>query len=240
MSPLAPAARRSAAKPPPRRGRTEDPPGEASGDRHRGPGGKPPTWLLRSMGEPADGTPLTDAEYECLVTEFSAELVDGRLDYKPMPDDLHRAIVRHLNWALENCLRSDRPGAQLGGQDIRVLIRPGRRREPDLVVLLDENDPRRGRQFWTGADLCIEVVSPDHPDRDYVDKRADYAEIGVPEYWIVDPRPRTARNPRGRTIRVLTLEGEEYRETVFGDGDTAAGPLLDGFAVDVTACLAGA
>ena len=196
--------------------------------------------MLRAVGEPPDGSPMSDAEFERREFDFHAELIDGRLDYLEMPDDLHRAIVRHLNWALENCLRADHPGPQLGGQDIRVLIRPGRHREPDLVVLLDEHDPRRGRRRWTGADLCVEVVSPDHPDRDYADKRADYAEIGVPESWIVDPRPRTDRNPRGRAVRVLTLAGGEYDETVFGEGETATGPLLAGFAVDVTACLAGA
>ena len=239
MSPLAPAARRPAAPPrPPARPRRAAAPADPFGD--PGPFGKPSPALLRNMGEPADGTPLTDAEYERLTTEFRAELVDGRLDYVPMPDDLHARIVRHLNWALENCLRRDHPGAALAGQDIRVLVRSGRRREPDLVVLLDGEDARRGRQYWTGADLCIEVVSPDDPSRDHTRKRADYAATGVPEYWVVDPRERTDQDPRGRAIRVLTLDGDEYRETVFEDGDTATGPLLGGFAVDVAACLAGA
>ena len=32
----------------------------------------------------------------------------------------------------------------------------------------------------TVADLDMEVVSPDNPDRDIVDKRTDYAEAGIP------------------------------------------------------------
>ena len=40
---------------------------------------------------------------------------------------------------------------------------------------------------WTGADLVIEVVSPDDPDLDLVVKRQEYAQAGIPEYWIVDP-----------------------------------------------------
>ena len=37
---------------------------------------------------------------------------------------------------------------------------------------------------------CGEVVSPDRPERDLVDKRIDYAEAGIPEYWVVDPHSR--------------------------------------------------
>ncbi len=183
---------------------------------------------------------MTDAAYAARTLEFHAELVDGRLDYLEMPDDLHARIVRHLNWTLEVYLRACRPDAALAGQDIRVRLPSGRSREPDRVLLLDGDDPRRGPAFWTGADLCVEVVSPDDPDRDYQAKRLDYAAAGVTEYWIVDPRPRTADDPRGRAIRVLTLEDGAYRERVFEEGETATGDRLPGLEIDVTACLAGA
>ena len=73
-----------------------------------------------------------------------------------------------------------------------------------------------------------EVVSPDDPQRDLVEKRADYTEGGIPEYWIVDPRDDT--------ITVLTLKGDAYVEHgVFPRGATATSPLLEGFAADVGA-----
>ena len=73
----------------------------------------------------------------------------------------------------------------------------------------------------------VEVVSPDDPDRDLVEKRADYAEARIPEYWIVDPRDET--------ITVLALEGGAYVEHgVFAAGDSAGSRLLQGFAADVT------
>ena len=71
-------------------------------------------------------------------------------------------------------------------------------------------------------------MSPDDPERDLVEKRADYAEGGIPEYWIVDPRDDT--------ITVLTLKGDEYDEHgVFRRGETATSPLLEGFTADVAA-----
>ena len=55
-----------------------------------------------------------------------------------------------------------------------------------------------------------------------------YAEAGIPEYWIVDPRVET--------VTVLRLAGGTYVEHgVFTRGDTATSALLGGFTVDVTA-----
>ena len=58
-------------------------------------------------------------------------------------------------------------------------------------MLVSAADPRRGNRFWLGADLALEVVSADKPERDLVEKRGDYAEGRVPEYWIVNPQTET-------------------------------------------------
>lgn len=55
------------------------------------------------------------------------------------------------------------------------------------MVLRDANDLRRQDAYWTGADLAVEVVSEDDPGRDLITKRLEYAQAGIPEYWIVDP-----------------------------------------------------
>ena len=95
-------------------------------------------------------------------------------------------------------------------------------------MLRDGSDPRFQDRFWLGADLVVEVVGPDGPERDLVEKRVDYAEAGIPEYWIVDPRHDT--------ITVLTLADSGYVEHgVFSRGESASSPLLGGIAIDVTA-----
>ena len=204
------------------------------------PSGKPTPAMLAAVGDPPDGSPMAHAEFNRRTPEFRCELVDGELDYlSDMARDIHGMIVRHLNWVLETYLRARRPDAVLQGQHMRLRIRPGRSRDPDVILLLDPRHPGRGPDEWAYADVVMEVVSPDDPDRDYVDKRADYAAAGVPEYWIVDPRDRTPADGRGRAVRVLTLNGGAYSEAVYEEGDAAAGGL-PGFAVDVSACLAGA
>jgi Uma2 family endonuclease len=61
-------------------------------------------------------------------------------------------------------------------------------------------------------------------------KRADYAEAGIPEHWIIDPEDEA--------ISVLRLEGDSYTEHgTFHRDETATSALLDGFAMPVDAAL---
>ncbi len=95
-------------------------------------------------------------------------------------------------------------------------------------MLLDVNEPRNQNAFWLGADLVVEIASPNYVERDTVIKRADYAEAGIPEYWIV--------NPAEETITVLKLEDGAYMaHGVFGRGETATSVLLTGLTVSVEA-----
>ncbi|MFO0956477.1 MAG: Uma2 family endonuclease [Isosphaeraceae bacterium] len=74
-----------------------------------------------------------------------------------------------------------------------VRLGPDKIREPDIVFLLAEHADRIGKQVLEGADLVMEVVSEDRR-RDLVEKRADYAEAGIPEYWIIDPEINGSRS----------------------------------------------
>jgi Uma2 family endonuclease len=111
---------------------------------------------------------------------------------------------------------------------LRLRIRDRKFREPDILLVCAAADPRRQNRFWLGADLVVEIVSPDKPERDLIDKRNDYAEAQIPEYWIVDPRDET--------ITVLRLEGDTYVEHgIFTRGSQATSVLLDGFTIQVDA-----
>jgi Uma2 family endonuclease len=99
-----------------------------------------------------------------------------------------------------------------------------------LLLLRSAADPRRHNDYWEGADLGVEIVSPDDPNRDVVTKRADYAEAGIPEYWIVDPHRET--------ITVLRLSGKGYAEHgVFRRGQRTNSALFTEFSLSVDAVL---
>ena len=170
----------------------------------------------------------TEEEY-LLLTDHRSRLVeftDGFLEPLPVPTDKHQAILGFLYQAFLSFL--DPRGGKIRFSPLRLQIRPGKFREPDLLLLLSAADPRRQNRFWLGADLALEVVSEEKPQRDLVDKRGDYAEGHVPEYWIV--------NPQTETITVLQLQGDVYQEAgTYRRGESAASTLLAGFAVAVDA-----
>src|SRR5205823_4181078 len=146
----------------------------------------------------------------------------------PMPTEHHQAIVGFLYVALLTFLQPR--GGKVFFAPLRMQVREGKFREPDLLVMLDAQDPRRQNAYWLGADLVIEIVSPDNPERDIVVKRSDYAEAHIPEYWIV--------NPEDQTITVLLLDGDRYAEYgVFRRGEIATSALLEGFSVIVNDIL---
>ena len=168
----------------------------------------------------------TQAQY-LELTNWSNRLIeftDGRIEVLPMPTQEHQAISRFLFLALYSFVRVS--GGNVFYAPLRLRIREGKYREPDLLLVTDADDPRCRNDYWLGADLVAEVVSPDNPDRDLIDKREDYAEAGIPEYWIA--------NPVAGTLTVLVLLGGEYREHgVFRPGEQADSPSLPGFSVDV-------
>ncbi len=182
--------------------------------------------LLREVLPPQGN--WSDEEYLWLTDRCNrlVEFTDGHVQELPMPTFTHQAILAFLYRLFHEHL--DPRGGVVMFAALRMRIRAGKFREPDLLLLRDRSDSRCQDRYWLGADLVAEVVSPDDPDRDLIEKRADYAEAGIPEYWIVDPRDQT--------ITVLTLDGDTYVEQgVYSAGESAASSLLDGFAADVTA-----
>ncbi|MBW4659885.1 MAG: Uma2 family endonuclease [Drouetiella hepatica Uher 2000/2452] len=104
------------------------------------------------------------------------------------------------------------------GLELEVRGEP-RNRYPDLTILREEHIEqlrRRNTIRLTMAPplLVVEVVSPGElqRDRDYVAKRAQYQDLGIPEYWIVDPQTQA--------ITVLVWQEGLYVEAgVFCEGD---------------------
>jgi len=189
-----------------------------------------PTWEIALLF-PEQGE-WSEEEYFNLDTNHLIEYVDGCLEFLPMPSLAHQLISRFLFLLLDQYVSSRSLGIVLYSP-MRVQIRHGKHREPDVLYVAKGR--RIEKQFAHGADLVIEIVSEgkENRERDLVAKRADYATAQVPEYWIVDPETQT--------ITVLTLDGDQYRvHGEFKPGETATSVLLDGFAVDVTACFAAA
>ncbi len=157
-------------------------------------------------------------------TNHLVEYTDGTIEVLPLPTEKHQVMLAYL-YELFIAVVQSRGGKVLFAP-LRIRIREGRYREPDILLICDANDPRRQNRYWLGADLVVEIVSPDNIEHDTVTKRAEYAQAGIPEYWIV--------NPENETVTILTLSNDAYAEHgVFHRGVHAASVLLEGFTVSV-------
>jgi Uma2 family endonuclease len=178
--------------------------------------------VMPSQGAWTEEQYLTFTDHTSRLIEFT----DGCVEPLPMPTDRHQSILEFLYEAFVGFVRPR--GGKVHLAVLRLRVRAGKFREPDLLLLRSANDPRRQNRFWTGADLVLEVVSPDKPHRDLTEKRGDYAQGGVPEYWIV--------NPDDETVAVLRLEGAVYIDAgIFRRGESAVSSVLPGLVVDVSA-----
>jgi Uma2 family endonuclease len=112
------------------------------------------------------------------------------------------------------------------GHQVEVSSSRATARQPDLTVHSEASAVAILSGGMLSADmpppmLVVEVVSssdsnPKSRDRDYVQKRAEYAERGIPEYWIVDPV--------AAVVLVLSLQGSDYLEQRFTGERAIASP----------------
>src|SRR5207248_619445 len=85
--------------------------------------------------------------------------------------------------------RPDAIFAVLGAAECKLLVRMWEsERHPDLSVYLTQPKGPQDDKLWRRwlPQLVIEVVSERSADRDYIDKRQEYWDLGIKEYWIVD------------------------------------------------------
>jgi Uma2 family endonuclease len=89
--------------------------------------------------------------------------------------------------------------------------------------------PNRGRDLPA---IAVEFVLAARRDRqrDYVEKRREYMEAGIAEYWIID-RFR-------RTLTVVRNQPGGPQETVVRENETYQPPLLPGFELPLAHLLA--
>jgi Uma2 family endonuclease len=120
------------------------------------------------------------------------------------------------------------------GHQIGVSSTKATARQPDLIVHSPESlaaifdDGKLLRADCSAPLLVVEVASSTKTDkksrdRDYIQKRSEYAKRSIPEYWIVDPEKAV--------VLLLTLAGSVYQETRFTGNQAIVSPSFPGLAI---------
>jgi Uma2 family endonuclease len=188
--------------------------------------GRTPTWEMALLYPDQGG--WTEAEYLRLDIGRHVDFANGFVELQAMPDEKHQAILFFLVQALKAF--AAREGGKATMAPFPMRLWEEKYREPDALFMRREHVDRCGQKYWQAADLVVEVLSESNRDHDLNLKRDEYAQAGIPEYWIVDP-------DEGK-IMVLALEGKEYAvHGEFTKGQEAVSRVLPGFGVDVASAL---
>jgi Uma2 family endonuclease len=115
------------------------------------------------------------------------ELIDGEVFVAPSPTITHQLVLGRV-YVLFAAWAQQHPPAVVGLAPLDVRLRKGRIVQPDVFLLL-EGVPDDRTPIEVIPDLIVEVVSGKRAHDRFL-KRALYADAGVREYWLVDPKRR--------------------------------------------------
>jgi Uma2 family endonuclease len=156
---------------------------------------------------------------EWVDEDTDAEWVDGEVVVTSPANREHERLFRFLLAILQAFVEHHQLGEVLGSRYVTRLARSGR--EPDLMFVAAAHRARITPTYLDGPpDLVVEIVSAESARRDRVEKRREYEEAGIPEYWLLDPEEREAE--------FLVLEGEGRYVPVEVVGGVYASRVLAG------------
>ncbi|MEH1912728.1 MAG: Uma2 family endonuclease [Nostoc sp.] len=164
------------------------------------------------------------------------ELYDGVVVEMPQPTGDHEEVIGFL--ATKITLEYSRLNLRYFIPKT-VFVKPVENESaysPDVLILNQPNlvnEPRWKKESTVtqaaSIPLVIEVVSTNWRD-DYLKKYADYEQMGIPEYWIIDYAALGGREfigkPKQPTILVCCLEEGEYRVSKFRGDDRIQSPTF--------------
>jgi len=168
----------------------------------------------------------TYADYLTWDDDKRWELIDGVPYLMSAPTRRHQKIGGNLFSLLWNFLRGKPCEVYYSPFDVRLnadtlddtVV------QPDIVVICDEaNLDDAGCKGV--PDLVIEILSPPTSRYDRITKFNKYLEVGVREYWIIDPE--------AKLLAVHILNGGGYIITPYSEEDTAPVRVLEGCEINL-------
>jgi len=170
--------------------------------------------------------PLRTFEFAEVEPGYNYELARGFIVVSGIPDFYHGGQVDVIDYCLQ-VYRASNPGViyrVCSGADCKLIVdRWESERHPDRAVYLSRPAGKKNDKTWRTwiPDVIVEVVSARSVDRDYVEKREEYWDLGVKEYWIVDAA-------MGKITQLRRGKSDWLAKELFA-GDVVETKLLPGF-----------
>ena len=173
------------------------------------------------------GTTITTTEHMSLQEFLAlpedgpyAEFVHGEFVEMVRPSFEHNELASELQTLIRRHCRARSLGRVSG--DVLVILDQAEEvvYAPDIVFVAAENVQRiRDGRVWGAPDLVVEVLSQYGESRDRGAKMDDYAEAGVPWYWIIDLDAGLVEEyrltPQGYVCKQATSAGSVFNPLLF-------------------------
>lgn len=146
-------------------------------------------------------------DYYALPEDKRYELIDGVLYEMTAPTTVHQIIALQMCHQIESFI--DEHGGDcmsyIAPVDVQLDCDDKTMVEPDVIILCDRSKDIN-RCIYGAPDFVAEVLSKSTRRKDIGVKTYKYANAGVREYWIIDPKDRK--------VIVYQFAQEEGEDTV--------------------------
>ncbi len=144
---------------------------------------------------PAPSTELT-LDYETFKARIKesekGDLIEGVMKLKTPPSSEHERIFMLLAFLMNGYATAKSLGEVLGSRSL-VKIDNKNGYEPDIVFVAEQrSDIIKEYEILGAPDVVVEIVSKSSRIDDRVKKFQYYEKSGVKEYWLIDPRYKSA------------------------------------------------
>ena len=167
----------------------------------------------------------TEKDYYNLPENVRAELINGQFYYMSAPSRLHQQILGFLFNQIANYIRTNKGSCEVYPAPFAVKLFNDNKTivEPDISVICD---PKKltDRGCSGAPDWIIEIISPSNSSHDYIRKLNLYADAGVREYWIVDPR--------SKKIFVYHLEKTDFEVNTYTLKESVSAKIFTDLQID--------
>jgi Uma2 family endonuclease len=161
-------------------------------------------------------------------TRARYDIVDGVMIMAAAPTLEHQRILRRLIIMVNQFVEDNGLGEVFfAPTDVVIQREPLRTRQPDLLVMGNQNTGLSGQALEAAPDLVVEILSPSNSRNEVQRKMLDYALIGVKEVWLI--------SPEANTVEVLGFKQDEWiRDYLLGIGDGMQSSILEGFEIELS------
>ena len=165
-----------------------------------------------------------------LVPGERFELIGGIAYAMSAPSTEHQLILSTLHGECYTFFKGKKCKAIPAPFDVRLFYEADESDDtvvqPDLVVVCDPE--KLGKEGCRGApDLVAEILSPSNTAIEMHRKLNLYRDVGVGEYWVIDPEEKL--------VEAYRLDREQCEAQILRNGDILKSGLFPGLEIDLGA-----